>query len=119
MSKKMVVVPAAATLKPQETLALSVLNGKAPFKFASSNPSAATVSEDGTMTAVADGSTVITVTDAEGKTASSLNMHVGAKSSNPGTPDPGNPGEPGECPLGDPALCQIACQIMPQLPFCQ
>lgn len=122
MSKKMVVVPAAATMKPQETLALSILNGKAPFKFASSNPSVATVSEDGTMTAVADGSTVITVTDADGKTASSLNMNVGAKSSSPGNPDPGNPGnpgEPGECPLGDPAICQIACQVMPQLPFCQ
>nr|BFD60250.1 hypothetical protein CKG001_23570 [Bdellovibrio sp. CKG001]BFD63668.1 hypothetical protein BdHM001_23490 [Bdellovibrio sp. HM001]BFD66157.1 hypothetical protein HAGR004_11790 [Bdellovibrio sp. HAGR004] len=125
MSKKMVVVPSAATIKNSETLALSVLNGKAPFKFTSSNPSVATVSDNGTMTAVANGSTVITVTDASGKTASTLNMHVGASSggSNPNPPDDGgglpSPGEPGECPLGDPAICQIICQIKPDLPFCQ
>ncbi|KYG65597.1 protease [Bdellovibrio bacteriovorus] len=124
MSKKMTIVPSAATVKTSETLPLQVLNGKAPFKFASSNASVATVSDNGTFTAVSNGSTVITVTDADGKTASTLNMNVGAKSSNPpsqppGGGDPGNPGEPGECPLGDPQLCQIICQIQPDLPFCQ
>ncbi len=124
MSKKMVVVPAAATIKPQETLALSILNGKAPFKFTSSNTSVATVSDNGTMTAVANGSTVITVTDATGKTASTLNMHVGASSgggNNPNPPGGGtpDPGQPGECPLGDPSICEIICQIKPDMPFCQ
>lgn len=123
MSKKMVVVPAAATIAKSESLPLSILNGKAPFKFASSNASVATVADNGTVSAVADGSTVITVTDADGKTASTLNINVGAKSGgsnppqNPG--NPGQPGEPGECPLGDPAICQIICQIKPDLPFCQ
>src|SRR5690606_29308456 len=70
MSKKMTVVPAAATVKPNDKLDFSVLNGKAPFKFASSNSSVATVTDSGSLTAVADGSTVITVTDADGKTAS-------------------------------------------------
>jgi thermitase len=122
MAKKMVVVPAAATMKPQDTLALSILNGKAPFKFVSSNPAVATVADNGTMTAVGNGTTVITVTDADGKSATSLNMNVGAATNtpDPGNPgNPGNPGEPGECPLGDPMYCQIACQIMPELPFCQ
>jgi len=127
LAKKMVVVPAAATIKPSETLAFSVLHGKAPFKYASSNTSVATVSDNGTLTGVANGSTTVTVTDADGKTASTLNINVGAGSStpnppNPGQPDPGNPGnpgQPGECPLGDPMLCQIICQIQPDLPFCQ
>ncbi|AFY02295.1 S8 family peptidase [Bdellovibrio bacteriovorus] len=126
MSKKMVVVPSAATIKPSETLALSVLHGKTPFKFASSNSAVASVSDNGTMTAASNGSTVITVTDADGKTASTLNMHVGASSgggNNPAPPDDGgglpDPGQPGECPLGDPAICQIICQIKPDLPFCQ
>ncbi len=129
MSKKMVVVPAAATIKPSETLAFSALYGKAPFKFASSNASVATIADNGTLTAVANGSTTVTVTDSTGKTATTLNINVGAKSGggnpNPppddggGLPDPGNPGEPGECPLGDPMICQIICQIQPELPFCQ
>lgn len=124
MSKKMTVVPSAATVKTSETLPLQVLNGKAPFKWASSNPSVATVSDNGTFSGISNGSTTITVTDADGKTATTLNMNVGAKSPNPpsqppGGGDPGNPGEPGECPLGDPQLCQIICQIQPDLPFCQ
>lgn len=122
ISKKMTVVPAAATVKTSETLAFSVLHGKAPFKFVSSNPAIATVADNGTLTAVANGSTVVTVTDATGKTASTLNINVGAVSSTPppggGQPDPGQPGEPGECPLGDPMICQIICQIQPDLPFC-
>ncbi|UOF01474.1 S8 family serine peptidase [Bdellovibrio reynosensis] len=124
MSKKMVVVPAAATVKPNDTIAFSVLNGKAPFKYASSNASVGSVSDNGTFTAASNGATTITVTDAAGNTASTLNINVGAVSSNPGNPpDDGGglptPGEPGECPLGDPSICQIICQIKPDLPFCQ
>lgn len=117
LAKKMVIVPAAATLKPQDTLDFSVLNGKAPFKFSSSNTSVATVADNGNLTAVANGTTTITVTGADGKTATSLNINVGAKSpQNPG--NPGNPGNPIQCPL-DPQYCQIICQIKPDLPFCE
>ena len=124
LSKKMVVVPAAATVGAGETINVSALYGKAPFKFASSNSSVGTIADNGTFTAVANGSTTITVTDADGKTASSLNFNVGRKSAgnppggNPGQP-PTDPGQPGDCPLGDPAICQIICQIKPDLPFCQ
>ena len=35
-------------------------------------------------------------------------------------PNPPSGGGGGSsCPLGDPTICQEACQIMPQLPFCQ
>lgn len=117
LAKKMFIIPAAATLNPKETLNLSILNGKAPFKYVSSNASAATISDLGVVAAVANGKTVISVTDAEGKTASTLDINVGASSN----PSPGNPTPPGDgsCPLGDPALCQIICQIQPDLPFCK
>ncbi|MNK12088.1 Thermophilic serine proteinase precursor [compost metagenome] len=123
MSKKMVVVPSAATIQPSETLPMSVLNGKAPFKFASSNAAVATVADNGTLTAVANGSTTVTVTDADGKTATTLNINVGAKSGGSQPPGGGGPGQPpgggdGECPLGDPMICQIICQLQPDLPFC-
>ncbi|MGZ3771538.1 MAG: S8 family serine peptidase [Bdellovibrio sp.] len=123
LTKKMVVVPAAATLKPQETLNFSVLNGKAPFTFTSSNASIATVSSNGSLTAVANGSTTVTVKDSTGKTATTLNINVGTSSPNkpddPTNPsDPTNPGGPMQCPL-DPQLCQIICQFQPNLPFCK
>jgi thermitase len=126
IAKKMVVVPAAATVAANETVPVAVLHGKAPFKFASSNAAIGTIADNGTFTAVANGSTTITVTDADGKTATSLNYNVGRKSTppqnpgNPGQPPPGDdPGAPGDCPLGDPAICQIICQIKPDLPFCK
>jgi hypothetical protein len=33
-----------------------------------------------------------------------------------GSPNP--PTEPGACPLGDQAMCDMLCQMMPDLPFC-
>lgn len=122
LTKKMVVVPAAATVKPQDTLAFSVLNGKAPFTFTSSNASVATIASNGNLTAVANGTTTVTVKDSNGKTATTLNINVGAATStepgNPGEPEnPGNPGNPGQCPL-DPQLCDVICKIKPDLPFC-
>lgn len=128
LSKKMFVVPAAGTLSPQATLSLSILNGKAPYKYVSSNTSTATVSDAGVVTAVANGTTAITVTDADGKTASTLDINVGKSGGGQQPPggDPGNPGQPpdqppgdGSCPIGDASLCQIICQIKPDLPFCK
>ncbi len=122
MAKKMTLVPAAATIEPSSSLNLSVWHGSAPFKFTSSNASVATVTDSGTVSAVANGSTVISVTDANGKTATSLNINVGKKQGG-GTPppggDPGQPGQPGDCPLGDPAICDLICQFQPELPFCK
>ena len=126
LAKKLTIVPAAATVGTGQTLQMSAVYGNGPFKYASSNPSVATVNDAGLLTAVANGKTTVSVTDASGKTATSLDIYVGAKSAggnppgdNPGNPPPQDPGQPGECPIGDPALCQIICQIMPDLPFCQ
>jgi len=112
MKKPMLVVPAAATLKVADTagLAFTAMNAKAPLTFASSNTAAATIDSNGKLVPVAVGTTMITVTDADGKTAKSLDVNVVDGSSN-------NP-TPGECPLGDPVLCQILCQILPTAPWC-
>lgn len=120
LSKKMVVVPAATSVSPNTKVNINTLFGKAPFKFESSNPSAMTVDSSGVATAVADGKTIIKVTDADGQIASSLDYVVG-KTSGGGGDDGGGgmPGNPGECPLGDQQLCDIACQVMPELPFCK
>jgi thermitase len=123
LEKKMVVVPSAGTIAPNEKLSFTAMNGVAPFTFASSNPAAATIDSNGVLTGVAQGQTTVTLTDATGKAASTLDIYVGTASSQP---DPGNPGDPGlppgldECPFqGDQAaLCEIICQIMPDMPFC-
>lgn len=143
MSKKMTLVPAAATIAAGEKINFQVWQGQAPFRFSSSNPSVASVTDSGELTGSNNGTTIVTVTDASGKTAATLDINVGAKASqpnpppsNPGQPpsqpppsqppsnppsnpgNPGNPGQPGQCPLGDPMICQIICQLEPSLPFC-
>lgn len=124
LSKKMVLVPSAATMGTSESINFEVLNGAGPFTFVSSNPSVASITDGGVLTAAGKGSTTVTVTDSTGKTASTLDIYVGSGPSrppgNPGNPGqpPQPPGNPGECPLGDPQLCQILCQIQPDLPFC-
>lgn len=122
LSKKSWLVPSAATLAEKETLQLNLKNADGAVKFESTNPAVISVNEQGLITAVAKGTAAIKATDAKG-TVQSLDINVGAVSSNPGNPtDPGNPGTPpgdGECPLGDPQLCQIMCQIMPDAPWCK
>lgn len=120
LSKQLTIVPAAATISTKDTLTMSAVYGQAPYKFASSNTSVATINESGVLTAVAQGNTTVTVTDAAGKTSTSLAINVGAVQSTPPPQDPGNPGTPGDgqCPF-DPSICQIICQMQPDLPFCQ
>lgn len=122
MNKQMWLVPAAGTLAKGDTVNLSVMNGTAPFKFVSSAPQTVAVDANGVLTGTSDGTAVISVTDSTGKTVSSLDFNVGKKQStpsepgNPGDPgDPGDPGTPGECPIGDQQMCDILCQIMPDV----
>jgi thermitase len=113
LAKKMVVVPSAATLTEKGTLPLSILNGRAPFKFVSSNPSAVTISDAGVVSGLAKGSSVITVTDASGVSASTLDIFVGASG------DGGGGGGGADCPFGDAATCEAMCQIVPTFPWCK
>lgn len=115
LSKKMYVVPAAATLKLNDSVQMQVMNGVAPFSYVSSS-NAITVDQTGKITAASAGSAVITVKDANGVTVSSLDFYAGAAA--PSNPDTPNPGTPGECPFGDQATCDMVCQIQPTLPFC-
>lgn len=115
LAKKMFVHPQAGTFAKGDAVTFTGVYGEAPFTFASSNASVATIDDKGVMTAVADGETTITVKDAKGNSASSYKIYVGSTPTN----DPGNPPGGGECPLGDPMICQIACQFMPELPWCQ
>jgi thermitase len=108
LSKKAWLVPAAATLAENASLNLKVMNGTAPFQFTSSNPAVVKVDNSGAVTGVAKGSATISVKDAAGVSLTSLDFNVGKS-------------EPvaSECPLGDPAICELICGIMPDAPFCQ
>ena len=115
LAKKVWMVPAAATIAEQATQQVAMKNASGAVKFESSNPAVATVSEQGLVTGLTKGTVTIKAIDASGNSATSLDYNVGAVAS---TPPPGG-GAPGECPLGDAAMCQIICQIMPQAPWCQ
>lgn len=123
LSKKAWIVPAAATIAEKATLQLAMKNAAGTVKFESSNPAVATVDAQGLLTAVAKGTVTVKATDSSGVSASSLDINVGAVSSQPGTPDPADPGTPGtpgdgSCPLGDQATCDALCGIMPTAPWC-
>lgn len=126
LNKTMYVSPYAITLAKGETKPFTAVFGQAPFKFASSNTGVATIDANGVLSAVAEGDTTVSITDATGKTASSYKIYVGQpqNSGGGGGGNPGNPGDPGDggggaCPIGDESTCQIICQIMPDAPWCQ
>ena len=124
LAKKAWLVPAAATLAEKANVQFALKNATGAVKFETSNPAIISVDANGVVTAVAKGTASIKATDSKG-TVQSLDINVGAVASKP--PGGGNPpGQPpteppggSECPLGDPQLCQIICQIMPTAPWCQ
>ncbi len=116
LAKKAWLVPAAATIAEKANLQMSLKNASGAVKFESSNPAIISVDANGLVTAVAKGTANIKATDSKG-TVQSLDINVGAVGS-PGNP-PGQPPGGGECPLGNPQLCQIICQIMPNAPWCK
>lgn len=135
LNHTMFITPAAASLAVGEKIQFSATFGQAPLKFAVADSSVGSINANGEFTAAKDGNTTVTVTDASGKTSTSLNVIVGGKSSGGGGGNPpggGLPFPPGEdpgdggggggggnCPLGDQQTCDIICQIMPDQPFCK
>ena len=101
-----ILTPFAKTMAAQDSLKLSVFNGKAPLKFTSSNPEVASVSQGGVLQAKGKGQVTVTVTDSKGQSSASEHFHIGKKEA------PKN-----QCPY-EPQLCQIMCRINPQLPWC-
>jgi thermitase len=112
LDKKMWLVPAAATIKPNETMVFSALNAKGTVSYEVSNATVAKISATGELTALAEGNTTVTAKDSNGQIAQSLAVHVKTKS------DDGGGGGGGECFLGDQALCDAMCQFLPELPWC-
>ncbi|MBC7743376.1 MAG: S8 family serine peptidase [Bdellovibrionaceae bacterium] len=120
LSKKAWIVPAAASIAEKATVQLAMKNASGAVSFVSSNPAVATIDAAGLVTGLTQGTVTVKATDAAGTAVQSLDINVGAVASNP-PPGGGGPGGGGggECPLGDPALCQIMCQIMPTAPWCK
>lgn len=100
------IVPNASTLEVNGTKSFYGIGGQAPYSFSSSDSSIASIAEDGTLTAVANGETIITITDATGDSAQSSKIYVGKTTGGGG----------GQCPFGP--LCDVMCQINPSLPWC-
>ena len=101
------VVPNGHTLEVNTSKQFYGIGGQAPYKFSSSDTSIASIAEDGTLTAVANGETIITITDANGDSAQSSKIYVGKTTGGGGG---------GQCPFGP--LCDVMCQIDPTLPWC-
>jgi thermitase len=123
MTKKLFIAPAAATMKVGDTMKFSGVHGAGNYSYTVANSSVGSIAADGTFTASAKGDTTVAVKDASGSSASSLQIHVidaNSTPSNPPSEDPGTPGMPGggDCPLGDQQMCDVICQMKPDLPFC-
>ena len=102
-------VPATATLYLGETQKFDATNMKGALSFESTNPTIATVDENGVLTANELGVTTVKVTDEAGESTETLPIRIVE------APQGGG----GSCPIGDPALCDLLCQIMPDMPFCE
>lgn len=112
LEKKLTVVPNAGTYAIGDTVKFHAIGGRAPYHFTSSNPSAASITDDGSLKGGAAGSTTIKVTDADGKTAQTHEIFLANAQTPP--PDGG-----AKCPLNNPQLCDLICKILPDLPWCK
>jgi len=113
LNKAAYLAPAAGTLAINATQKIELVNASGAVTFTSSNPAVASVDATGTLKALTKGEVTVTAKDAKGISATSLNFYVADGTDN------GGGGGDGECPLGDPALCEMLCGIMPDLPFCK
>lgn len=105
---KLIVSPYSKTLEAGETLQIGALGAEGALNFSVSNPEVASISEEGLVTAKAEGQFSITVKDASGDEASSTRFFVGKGEAPTDL-----------CPFEQPMLCQMMCQMNPSLPWCQ
>ena len=113
VDKKKIVVPTAATLFLNETRKFSLLHGEGDVSFVSSDDNIASFAPDGTLSAKAVGEIKVTATDTRGVAVNSQTIHIV-------DPEDLGGGGGGDCPLGDPALCEQLCGILPPglIPWC-
>jgi thermitase len=111
-SKALTVIPAAASLGIGANLQFGVYGGNGPYTYKSSDPDVASIDASGKLTTIKEGDVTVSVEDADGNKASSLGILVGRET-------PPDEGGSGDCPLGEPMLCAIICQIMPTAPWCE
>jgi thermitase len=107
LNNKAVLVPYAYTLAPNETVKFSVMNAIGTVTYTSSNPQVASFDANGTLTGLTEGEVTVTATDSAGTVLKSDSIFVWTRTS-----------AGGSCPLGDQALCDLMCQIMPDMPWC-
>ena len=111
-AQTLTVIPAATTITPNGTATVTAFGGSGEgYSYESSNPAVLEVTATGAASAKTVGSATVKVTDSEGTTAESLTFRVADKPA-------GGGGGGGDCPLGDQAMCDIMCQIMPDMPWC-
>lgn len=106
-NKRLLVVPAAHTLKQNDTFDFSAWGGNPPYRFRSLHPEIATITEEGHLVAESNGDVTIEVTDASDNKATSLSVKVS---------DQPPPAE--TCPFPNEFLCLILCGINPAFPWC-
>ncbi len=141
--QQLTVVPASASINVGDVLKFDAFGGQAPYTFASSDNTIATVASDGTLQVAKGGEITVTATDANGQTAQSRTIYITDASApatpptpptDPVTPPPTDPVAPpvlptpptdpvtppggAQCPIADPSLCATLCQFEPTLPWC-
>ena len=102
------IVPNALTLEAQGTHTFSAFGGSAPYEFTSSHPDIAAVTTEGQLTAKQNGKAQLSVLDSSDVSAKSRDIRVGMPE-----------GPANECPMDNQQLCDLFCQIMPDLPWCK
>lgn len=113
-ARSLTVVPQAATLNPTQTIQLAGFGGTGQgYTFTSSSDAVASVDANGVLTAQTLGEVNVTVADSSGATNQSLLIRIVEAGSGGG-----GGGGSAECPL-DPAMCELMCGIMPDLPWCK
>lgn len=99
-------IPFALTLEPQANYKLKGRGGEEGYQFLSSDPSIASITQEGTLTAKEKGQVKITLQDQAKQSVVSDRFFVG-KTENKN-----------QCPLQNPIFCQILCAYDPTLPWC-
>jgi thermitase len=116
-SGKPFLVPAAMALPTNGAASFTLARGASStvVEYTSSNPQVAEVSASGVVTAKSQGEAIISAKLSDGSVLKSQPVRVGKQGGGGGEEPP----TPGDCPLGDPMLCELMCQLLPELPFCK